>query len=107
MFTTHFWAYLPKELNDLIIVFGQIFEVDNLYHDYEDKWEWLEGVSTKFNGTINIRREHNWESGNYIKPIKISITTPQKLSQETIDSICNQLFTELNFVVFEENPNNR
>lgn len=105
MFTTHFWTYLPIELSDLTTVFGEIFNVENLYHDYEDKWEWLEGESLNLKANINIRREHNWESGNYTKPINISVTTPQILSHDIILGIKLKLCKRLKSVVFEEAPN--
>ncbi|MGB0521661.1 MAG: hypothetical protein ACPGJS_01815 [Flammeovirgaceae bacterium] len=70
-----FWIYSEKELADLQSGFEKIFEVDNLYHDYENVWEWIESIDKKASYYLNIRRPHNWEHGVYDKPIIIKVET--------------------------------
>ena len=68
-----FWIYLEKELSELQIDFEKIFEVDNLYHDYENVWEWIESSDQKSNLYLNISRPHDWEKGEYDEPIMIEV----------------------------------
>ncbi len=68
-----FWMYLEMELLDLLPKFEQAFQVDNLYHDYENVWEWIESRDKKSPVYLNISRSHDWEKGNYKEPISISI----------------------------------
>ncbi|MCB0535683.1 MAG: hypothetical protein KDD14_25990, partial [Saprospiraceae bacterium] len=60
-----FWLYLEIELTDLLPRFERIFQVDNLYRDYENVWEWIESRDSTGEIYLNISRSHNWENGNY------------------------------------------
>ncbi|WP_109853450.1 hypothetical protein [Aquimarina sp. AU58] len=68
-----FWIYIKKELTDLQSDFEKIFEVDNLYRDYENVWEWIESSDRKSNLYLNISRPHDWKKGEYDKPIMIEV----------------------------------
>ncbi|MHA7059489.1 hypothetical protein ACWGOQ_0019845 [Aquimarina sp. M1] len=68
-----FWIYIKKELTDLQSDFEKIFEVDNLYRDYENVWEWIESTDRKSNLYLNISRPHDWKKGEYNKPIIIEV----------------------------------
>ncbi len=68
-----FWIFINRELSELQSDFEIIFGVNNLYHDYENVWEWLESVDRKSNFYLNISRIHNWERGEYNEPIMIIV----------------------------------
>ena len=68
-----FWFYIEKELSDLQSDFERIFEVNNLYRDYENVWEWIESSDRKSDFYLNISRQHNWEKGEYDKPILLIV----------------------------------
>lgn len=65
--------FLEIELIDLLPRFEKVFQIDNLYRDYENVWEWLESGDRKGEIYLNISRSHNWEKGNYTEPINIRI----------------------------------
>ena len=64
---------MKKELSDLQTDFEKIFRVDSLYRDYENVWEWIESNDHKSNFYLNISRPHDWEKGEYDKPIMIIV----------------------------------
>ncbi len=68
-----FWIYLERDLIDLQPEFEKIFRVNNLYRDYENVWEWIESSDRKSNLYLNISRPHDWEKGEYKKPIMIIV----------------------------------
>ena len=81
-----FWIYLEKELRELQPEFEKIFGVDNLYRDYENVWEWLESSDKKSKFYLNISRPHDWEKGEYEKPIMIIVESniEEPLNEEEI-----------------------
>lgn len=68
-----FWIYLDKELVELKPDFEKLFGVENLYHDYENVWEWIESADRNSEIYLNISRTHDGISGDYDKPIMIKI----------------------------------
>lgn len=81
----NFWIYLERELIDLQTDFEKIFSVNNLYHDYENVWEWIESSDRDSEIYLNISRPHDWKKGEYDKPIMIRVESRLKnLSEETI-----------------------
>jgi len=81
-----FWIYLKKELTDLQSDFEKIFGVDNLNNDYENVWEWIESSDRKSDIYLNISRPHDWNKGEYGKPIIIKVESNNgiKLNEEKI-----------------------
>ena len=80
-----FWIYLERELSDLILDFETIFGIDNLYRDYENVWEWITSSDTAATYDLNISRTHNWEKGNYDKPIIIIVKSEDRDSMNEVE----------------------
>lgn len=91
--------YLEVELTDLLPRFEKAFQIDNLYRDYENVWEWLESKDRKSEFYLNISRSHNWKKGNYFEPINMII---EKNSEESIseDEIGKRLFNEFKTTIY-------
>ena len=53
-------------------MFSEIFEITTLHRDYENAWEWLEGVSRE-GFHVNISRTHDWQTGDHHLPVVISL----------------------------------
>ena len=89
-----FWIYLKKELFDLQPDFEKIFGVNNLYRDYENVWEWLESADNNESIYLNISRPHNWDTGDYDKPILIRVesNTEEKPDERTIAMLIKKQF---------------
>ena len=81
-----FWMYLEVELHELKERFEKLFQVDDLYRDYENVWEWIESSNKEGELYLNISRSHNWTSGNYNEPINIfiKINTAEPINDEEI-----------------------
>jgi hypothetical protein len=94
-----FWIYIEKELIDLLPHFEKIFEVDNLYRDYENVYEWLESENRELKYYLNISRPHNWDKGEYDKPI-IIIIEDNKQNPIDANKIADRIKGELNCDVF-------
>ena len=94
-----FWIYIDRELSELQPKFEKIFGVDNLYRDYENVWEWIESSDSASSLYLNISRTHDWEKGEYNKPIMITVesNTEEDLNEE---KIANLIKDELNCEVF-------
>ena len=77
------WTYSKEEICDLKPKFEKEFNI-KLSHDAENDWEWIwNGVESK--NKINISREHNWETGELSKPLRINISWgSSELSKERI-----------------------
>lgn len=77
------WTYTKDEIIDLKPKFEKEFDV-KLIHDYENDWEWIwNGEESKTK--VNISREHNWESGELSKPLRIIISwESSELSEDQI-----------------------
>lgn len=70
-----------------------IFQITDYQRDYENAWEWIEGDNHE--GTkVNISRTHNWKTGNYERPILISVSAPV-LSEEKLSDYALQLANTL------------
>ena len=84
-----FWIYIERDLIELQPKFEKIFGVDNLYRDYENVWEWIESSDRTLNIYLNISRPHDWEKGEYDKPIMITVESnnENKLNEEEIASM--------------------
>lgn len=94
-----FWIYLERELSNLQPEFERIFKVDNLYHDYENIWEWLESKDRNSLYYLNISRPHDWNKGIYDKPILIKVESNEgKQLDESI--IARMIRDELRCDVF-------
>ncbi|MCB9333910.1 MAG: hypothetical protein H6574_22875 [Lewinellaceae bacterium] len=94
-----FWLYLEIELTDLLPRFERIFQVDNLYRDYENVWEWIESRDSTGEIYLNISRSHNWENGNYSEPIQIILAHNSKEPIDE-DEIGRKLLEEFKTPVF-------
>ena len=94
-----FWIYIERELTDLLPQFEKIFEVDNLYHDYENVYEWLESENRNLKYYLNISRPHDWNKGLYDKPM-IIIVENNGNDQIDADSIAKRIKKELECDVF-------
>lgn len=94
-----FWFYIAKELSDLESDFQRIFEVNNLYRDYENVWEWIESIDRKSKVYLNISRQHNWEKGEYDKPI-ILIIESNNVSRLNEAEIAFKIKKEFNCPVY-------
>ncbi len=94
-----FWIYLEIDLIDLKPKFEKIFNVNNLYRDYENVWEWIESSDRNSKIYLNISRPHNWQNGDFKKPIIIIVESnnQKKLSEE---KIAYAIKTELKCEVF-------
>ena len=95
-----YWLYVTQEISLLKDAFAEVFEVADFDRDYENVWEWIEGTSTWLNAGINIRREHNWQTGEYDKPLWIWVTYEQKPSDKQIEEIGLRLSQKFNQEVF-------
>lgn len=94
-----FWIFIEKELSDLQADFEKIFGVNNLYRDYENVWEWIESSDHKSDLYLNISRPHDWEKGEYDKPIMITVESNN--GTELIESeIASKIKKALNCDVF-------
>jgi hypothetical protein len=71
------WIYLEKELSELQEGFESIFEVNNLYRDYENVWEWIESEHRNAPFYLNISRSHDWSKGDYDQPIMILVESTE------------------------------
>ena len=93
------WMFLEIELSDLISKFEKVFQVDNLYYDYENVWEWIESKDRKGEIYLNVSRSHDWEKGNYSEPINMIV---EKNSKEPIneDAIGKKLSEEFRTTIF-------
>ena len=94
-----FWIYLEKELSDLQSDFEKIFEVDNLYHDYENVWEWVESSDRESNTYLNVSRPHDWSKGEYDKPIVIIVESNNGTELIEVE-IAHRIKAQLNCEVF-------
>lgn len=65
------WTFSKEEINDLKPKFEKEFNI-KLIHDSENDWEWIWN-SEESKNKINISREHNWETGELSKPLRINI----------------------------------
>ncbi len=74
-----FWIYIERDLVDLQSDFEKIFGVDNLYRDYENVWEWIESSNRESDLYLNISRPHDWEKGEYDKPIIIKVESNNRI----------------------------
>ena len=96
-----FWTYSEIELVDLIEPFSKLFNSIDLTHDYENVWEWLKGSSSKFKSKINVSREHDWEKGEYDKPLIIHFYyrgfRKNKAISEIGKLLANEFKREVNF----------
>jgi len=91
--TVEYQLIKPEELSNLSDAFSAIFQSDGFERDYENKWEWLEGYSKPFHSLINIRREHNWNTGEYDQPIEIKLVYTNFLPQSILDEIGQKIAT--------------
>ena len=66
------WVFINKEILELKSEFEKEFSI-NLIRDYENDWEWICNDLNK-DIEINISRQHNWETGEFLKPLRIHIT---------------------------------
>lgn len=66
-----FWT--KRELSDVRDELAHIFDADALHRDYENEWEWLEGVSRR-GFAINICRTHDWSHGDHDLPVLVDLT---------------------------------
>lgn len=91
--------FLEIELTDLLPRFEKIFQVNNLYQDYENVWEWIESKDRASKFYLNISRSHDWEKGTYSEPINMII---EKNLKEPIneDEIGKKLFDEFRTTIF-------
>jgi len=64
-----FWTYSNIELEDLRKPLSKLLNTSELVRDYENVWEWIQGYCPKFRAKINVSREHDWEKGNFDKPL--------------------------------------
>ncbi len=89
-----FWIYLERELSELLPEFKKIFGVNNLYYDYENVWEWIESKNENSKYYLNISRSHDWNKGDYDKPIMIKIksNSNKKLNEEEIAKMIKEKF---------------
>ncbi|MCC6723932.1 MAG: hypothetical protein IT258_05440 [Saprospiraceae bacterium] len=95
-----YWTYIEKEILDLVNVFSKALEVNDFDRDYEDTWEWITGSSHWLNAKINIRRKHNWKTGEYHEPLSIWIDFENESEDAIIDLLGILLSTELKAKVF-------
>lgn len=93
------WIYIERELSDLRTDFEVIFEVDNLYRDYENVWEWIESNDRKSNVYLNISRPHDWEKGEYRKPIMIKVESNNETELNEVE-IALKIKKQLNCDVY-------
>ena len=73
-----YWIYISEELKELKPLFEKVFEVDNLYFDYENVWEWIESSNKNSKYYLNIARTHVDLKGEYNKPIMILVKSNAK-----------------------------
>lgn len=66
------WAFSDEEIIELKSKFEREFEI-NLIRDYENDWEWIWNGNQPEN-KVNISRLHNWQTGEFSKPLRINIT---------------------------------
>lgn len=85
------WAYTNKEISELKPEFERIFN-EELTRDYENVWEWIWNGQTADN-QINISREHNMNTGDYAKPLRIRL----KWNTNNIDK--NKVITDIQSIV--------
>jgi len=95
-----YWTYSNKEISDLEDIFANLFESKDLYRDYENVWEWLEGNSEKYQSTINISREHNWVNGCFEKPLIIRLDFKSGIENNMKNEIGQILATEFNIKIY-------
>lgn len=82
-----FWVYSTIELIELKTQFEEVFKGHNLYHDYENFWEWIESENRNSSFYLNISRaHHDWQKSRFNEPIIIMIepNNGQKLNEEEI-----------------------
>lgn len=94
-----FWMFLEIELTDLLPRFEKVFQIDNLYQDYENVWEWLESKDRKSEFYLNISRSHDWKKGNYDEPINMMIERNSKKSINQ-DEIGKNLLKEFKTTIY-------
>ncbi len=94
-----FWIYLEAELSDLQSQFEKIFEVNNLYRDYENVWEWIESENRNAPIYLNVSRSHDWSKGDYDQPIMIRVESTQDNPLDEKE-IAMKLKNEFNCTVF-------
>lgn len=110
MIATHveYSLVVAMELRDIRTQLCSIFECDTLERDYEDTWEWLEGYGKICHCLINVRREHNWKTGEYDKPLTISLVSTNFISFNTFNDFGKKLAaifkTEVQFRQIEQHP---
>lgn len=97
MKSIYYWTIIEKEISELVDAFSSVFQTNNYSRDYENVWEWIEGYSKHLTAHINISREHNWEIGEYDKPLQIKISYDDgiEIDEYLIDSIGNELSKHL------------
>ena len=81
-------------------VFAKIFGVANFERDYENVWEWITGNSAWLGANINIRREHDFNTGCYDAPLQIGIDSEVKISDSKKDEIGAKICDELKTTVY-------
>jgi hypothetical protein len=76
-----FWS--NKELSDLSPILSKAFGVERLDRDYENVWEWLDGISV--HGVyVNVSRSHDLTKGDYHVPVIVHIKRNGYLSDEEL-----------------------
>ena len=86
-----FWTYSEKELSDLTKPLSELLDSKDLTRDYENVWEWIEGSSSELKSKINVSREHDWEKGEYEKPLILSFDYQGFNKNKTVEKIGKRL----------------
>jgi len=91
----NYWIYIEKEILNLSDRFSILFGVTDFFRYYENVWEWIEGYSYKLNAKVNISRIHNFEQGEYEKPLCIQLEFQGEQDCKIVDEIGKSIAKEL------------
>jgi hypothetical protein len=83
-----YWTFTKEEISDLQPKFEQNLKII-FSRDYENVWEWIWNQNRNDEIDFNISREHNWESGEYSKPLRIIISSNKEIDEDQLNRFCS------------------
>lgn len=81
-----FWTFSREEISSLKPMLEHQLGIE-LVRDYENLWEWIWNLKNNDEIEFNISREHNWETGEYDKPLRIIISSDKKIEDPELKKI--------------------
>jgi hypothetical protein len=83
-----YWTFTKEEISDLQPKFEQNLKII-FSRDYENVWEWIWNQNRNDEIDFNISREHDWESGEYSKPLRIIISSNKEIDEDQLNRFCS------------------